>query len=461
MLALIPDWAIHYDAFWDAVKKRNYWFINLRYIAVSMLFCFIVFTELYPGFSYSPQQLKILLITNAAILVYNVLFQISGSFIKNEPGRLNFLHFSFFQIVADLCALYVVVYYTGAVESPLKMLFIFHMIIGSLILPGKIVYSLAFLVVGAFNVIAYLEFAGIIPHHKLFGFLPTSLYDDGYYIFITVTFFSFVVLSCVFIANRIARELYLLEQNLVGSLEKLNKAEKEKQRYIMAVVHEIKTPLSAVNSYLKIILSKLLGEMSPQIEERLIRAESRSDEAIELINNVLRISRLKLLDEFSVEKIHVRNTIDRVISKLNSLIEQKNVSIEINDESKATELSGDPFLIEMVLSNIIGNAVKYSHENGRVCIHLLRYDRFYTIKISDNGVGIPEKEIPKLFDDFYRASNVKDKGYEGTGLGLSVVKLIVERHGGTITIKSPSEIGDKNYPGTDVEIAFQVGDTSK
>jgi len=79
-------------------------------------------------------------------------------------------------------------------------------------------------------------------------------------------------------------------------------------------------------------------------------------------------------------------------------------------------------------------------------------DKYVEIEVTDNGIGIPNEDINKIFNDFFRASNIKDKSYEGTGLGLSVVKQIIEKHGGSISVESPSKLAMENKPGASFKI---------
>jgi glucan phosphoethanolaminetransferase (alkaline phosphatase superfamily) len=137
-----------------------------------------------------------------------------------------------------------IVYFTGTIETPLFMLFVFHMIIGSLILPEVVIYSVAVIVVALFNILVFGEYYGIIPHQSIQGLLSFPLYNSIKFLIAYDVVFTFVIFISVFLANKIARQLYQIEQELIESIDKLNTAEIEKQKYIIGIVHEIKTPLS-------------------------------------------------------------------------------------------------------------------------------------------------------------------------------------------------------------------------
>jgi two-component system phosphate regulon sensor histidine kinase PhoR len=110
----------------------------------------------------------------------------------------------------------------------------------------------------------------------------------------------------------------------------------------------------------------------------------------------------------------------------------------------------------LAFSNLLGNAVKYTHEGGRIHFDISEEgNNKLLLEIADDGVGIPEKELPKLFKQFFRTSNIKHKGYEGTGLGLSIVKEILGQHDWEISVESPSRLSDNIGPGTSFKIIIK------
>ncbi len=117
-------------------------------------------------------------------------------------------------------------------------------------------------------------------------------------------------------------------------------------------------------------------------------------------------------------------------------------------ERKKKKLKAIRFLLDIAISNLIGNSIKYGVDGGIVEVTINSDSKNIYIEVCDDGVGIPENELPKIFKEFYRAVNVRKIVSEGSGLGLSVVKRIIERHGGTIKAKSPSRMATKDRPGT-------------
>lgn len=449
MINLIPSWAKHYEEFWMTIRRRNLWFIKLRYAAVVMLLIFIFYPKYFLNVELTSSQHKSLLIITFSILLYNVLFHFFRRYLKHDANSFNPLHLSVIQMIFDLIALMLVVYYTGTVESPLLLFFVFHMIVGSLILPGFIIYGFAAVLVFVFFMITVGEYFLIIPHHHVIGYLPSHLHQHFNYVLAINVTFGFMIFMIVLISNRMAKQLYMREQQLIESIEKINAAEKEKQRYIIGIIHEIKTPLTAVHSYLDLVLQKFLGPLDEAVEQKLIRAKRRSDEAVELINSILKISNMKLLDTVASESMMIDSVVKSTIASQMVNAKAKQVTIKYRDERKQKKpLLGDSFLIQIAVSNVINNAIKYVDFEGLIEVVIEDDDDKVIIKVSDNGIGIPKKDLNKIFVEFYRASNIKDQNHEGSGIGLPVVKQIIERHGGTVKVESPSHLGTSGKPGT-------------
>ena len=256
MLVLVPEWAHFYGEFWKAIRMRNLWFIRLRYFAVIILVGFLLIGEYLLNFDFSQVQMKAIIIISCIILVYNLVIHKTRNYASCEPDKFNALHISLIQMIIDLIALMVLVYYTGTIDSPLYMFFIFHAIIGSMILPGHLVYLISGLISTVFSLLVFLERFQVINRHVIHGLFSGVRNHTLSHDIIFLIIFACMLLISVYIANKIARQLYKREQQLRSTLEKLKESEIAKQKYTMGIVHEIKTPISAVMSILELIHSK-------------------------------------------------------------------------------------------------------------------------------------------------------------------------------------------------------------
>lgn len=458
MIMLVPEWAHHYNEFWAAIRKRNLWFIQLRYIFITILLLFVFVGEYLLEFQFTEIQFTAILTTAFYILLYNVIIHISRKHVGCVPRKFNCMYLSLIQTVLDISALFVLIYFTGIIESPLYMLFIFQTIIGSMILPGIVVYTITTVTCIIFIAMVFLQHFGYIESHLIVGLIPEMMEHAFTYDILVVTIFTFIMMCSVYLANTISRRLYKREQQLRDYIIKIDEAEITKQKYIIGVVHEIKSPINAVQSILDLVLNKYLGPVSNEIEEKLKRAKTRSEESLELINNVLNISKLKLLDVSNKEEISLSEIMHDLLDKYYETASSKNITIKLADKRKRKKIiSADKTLLELAFSNLIGNSVKYGRQDGTILIELIDLSpEIVTINIHDDGIGIPTLEVTTVFDQFYRASNAKKKSYEGSGLGLSLVKDIIEKQKGNIELTSPSKIGSDQFPGTTVKITLQT-----
>lgn len=449
MIELAPRWTKDYPEFWDTIQRRNIWFIHLRY-SVSILIFLLYFLGKYIfDFKFSDNQTIAIILLSIFILFYNVIIHITRKYVKCEIGKFNKLHLSFLQIVLDLSVLFILVYYTGGKDSPISMFFIFHMIIGSLILPNYLIYSICIMIIICFSTVAFLQHYGILSAHLIENLNISFTNESIFSVIVLIGVFSTIMLVSVIFTTILSRHLLTREHQLRNTLVKLNEAEVSKQKYIIAIVHELKTPIAAATSFLDLILSSILGPVSNEVKDKIIKAKKRTTESIYMINNILQLSKIKLLNTIEKKDIQLTPIIKELVDSLYPTAAKKNINLAFPDIMKDDIwLKGDKELLKLAFSNLISNAVKYTPNEGIIIISISNDNENLIISISDNGIGIPEQDIDKVFNQFYRASNVKNEGYEGTGTGLSVVKEIIENHGGKVEIESPSDIGSKERPGT-------------
>jgi len=358
-------------------------------------------------------------------------------------------------MILDLTALMVLVHFTGVIFSPFYMFFIFQMVIGSLILPGRVVYFIGSLVIIIFGSLILLQHYSVISLHLIAGLYLAELPHTIMYDITFILMFSGMMLITVLLTNTIAVRLYQRERQLWQTLGELKDTEKAKQKYIIGVVHEIKTPIAAVQSILDVIINGFMGPVSEEILIKLERSRKRTIEAVTLINNVLHLSKIKLLNITKMDDVDLVEIINRLIDNQLDNALSKNITINFEDLRNVNKkLKGDTVLFELALSNVLGNAVKYNLSNGNVKISLSNKGNNAIIDVADDGIGIPEEEKRKIFNQFFRASNIKGQQYEGSGLGLSVVNEVITRYLGRIEVKSPSTIGTDVRPGTSFIISL-------
>ena len=453
MLNFVPTHTIDFEQLWTLISTRNRWFINIRYYIIAAFVLFVLIMQYVFKINFNDEQLWAFAIITSCLFLINIFYGFvdRSGIIKNAVDGFNQLHFSFNQIIIDFLAIALITYYTGGIESPFYLFFIFHMIIGSMILPNYVVYTFSGIVVTYISTFSYLEYIGTIPHFNFGNLLTVPLYTNSRYIMIFVSAFGVMMFVSVFLANNITRAHYQRSQMLKLTLNRLRDAEKTKMKYTMGIVHEIKSPIVGAQSNLDLVLNGYTGETNTLATDKIRRARIRTDEAIAIINDILKISKLKLLDNLNKEDINIVEFIKNTFEKKDSQLLSMNVETKITDNRKdKSNIKGDIALFELVFSNLLGNAIKYNSSGGNIEVIIDNNENGEVeIIVADDGMGIPDEDKSKMFHDFYRSSNAKQKGIEGTGLGLSVVKEIIEQHDGTITFNSPSRLTKEGRRGAE------------
>ncbi|HWR61118.1 MAG TPA: ATP-binding protein [Clostridia bacterium] len=235
----------------------------------------------------------------------------------------------------------------------------------------------------------------------------------------------------------------------VTEQEKLDKMRKE---FVANVSHELRTPLTTIKSYTETLLDGAM-ENREYTESFLRVINSESERMTRLVKDLLQLSKLDYdKTEWNMKSLNMMNILRDCVVKMEMAAKQKNQTLSFEAVEALCEINGDKDRIEQVIINIIGNAIKYTPENGGIRVGAAMNGNNVEIRIADTGMGIPNEDLPRLFERFYRVDKARSRAMGGTGLGLSIAKNIVEAHKGSIRIES--EYGK----GTEVIIAFPCED---
>ena len=212
-----------------------------------------------------------------------------------------------------------------------------------------------------------------------------------------------------------------------------------KTEFVSLASHQLRTPLSAINWYTEMLLSEDAGAITDMQREYLGEVSRGSRRMVELVNALLNVSRIEL-GTFAVqpEPTDVVELARDVINELKSKILEKKLRIEEVYAENLPKMMVDPKLTRIVFQNLLTNAVKYTPEEGKISISIAMSadETMFTIAVSDTGYGIPKEDQSRIFTKLFRASNIREKETDGTGLGLYIIKSIIEHSGGTVTFES-------------------------
>lgn len=228
------------------------------------------------------------------------------------------------------------------------------------------------------------------------------------------------------------------------SLER-EQIEKMKSEFVSVASHQLRTPLTGIKWFSELMLRGKAGAVSVDQKDFLTQIHDSNERMIKLVEDLLNVSRIETGTKFEIKKIPTDMVpmLDSLATDLVGLAEKHKVKImRAENFPKTLMLSVDADKIRQVFGNLLSNAVKYSHDGGIVTVGLYppRAD-VITFSISDTGLGIPEKAQSRMFEKFFRAENVQTQETDGTGLGLYIVKAIVEGHGGKIWFESEENVG--------------------
>ncbi|MEK7867877.1 MAG: ATP-binding protein [Candidatus Omnitrophota bacterium] len=226
-------------------------------------------------------------------------------------------------------------------------------------------------------------------------------------------------------------------QELEKLNEELKNLNKMKSDFISSVSHELRTPLTSIKGYASILMTGKLGDVLPAQKERLEKIDKHSNSLVHLINNLLDIARIESGNvQMEMKDISIKEMLDSIVDIIIPQVKEKNISLKINSKIKFDRIKVDPSQMERVFLNLLSNAVKFTPEKGMVIIEIKEKNDDIQFSIEDTGIGIPTQDIPKVFQEFFRADNALDQKIKGSGLGLSLVKKIIEAHKGKIWFDS-------------------------
>ncbi|MCM8796670.1 MAG: ATP-binding protein [Candidatus Omnitrophica bacterium] len=226
-------------------------------------------------------------------------------------------------------------------------------------------------------------------------------------------------------------------RELTRALNEVKAVSKRKSDFISSVSHELRTPLTSIKGYAAILLNEKLGHLPDEVKERLEKINRHSDELVHLVNDLLDIARIesgKVI--MKKELLDLRYLVREVADLLGVQIKGAKLDFAMDIPDSASTIFADRSQIQRVFINLIGNAIKFSPEYGKISVAAKSIDGAIQIDVADTGYGIPQDALEKIFEEFYRVDNPINQTVKGSGLGLSLVKYIVEAHGGKIWVKS-------------------------
>jgi len=238
--------------------------------------------------------------------------------------------------------------------------------------------------------------------------------------------------------SKVFEKFNLMLDSIASVRERDEMVSSLKSDFITTVAHQLRTPLSAVKWSVKIILDQDFGPLNIDQKTVLMKGYESNDRSIRLVNNLLDVDRIdsgKLQFEFAPTDLVA--LIDNVIDLVSPRALERGVNISFTGKEKGIpQVNADAPKLRQVVQNLIDNAVKYSYPGGKVRITIDRAGDKIVTKIADGGIGIPKDQQQKIFGKFFRADNARKLQTDGSGLGLYIIRRIIEKHNGEVSFKS-------------------------
>lgn len=220
---------------------------------------------------------------------------------------------------------------------------------------------------------------------------------------------------------------------------KERQVDKAKTEFVSLASHQLRTPLSAINWYAEMLLAGDAGKLSKKQKDFVDEIYNGNQRMVSLVNALLNVSRIELGTlAIDPKPTDFSAMAESVLGELKKIITEKELVIESKYDNSLPQIDADPNIIRIIFQNLLTNSVKYTPEKGKVMVVLEKKEPNILIKIADTGYGIPSDQKERIFEKMFRADNVKERDAGGTGLGLYLVKAIVEDAGGKIWFESPS-----------------------
>ena len=228
-------------------------------------------------------------------------------------------------------------------------------------------------------------------------------------------------------------------------ITRLKQLEKIRQDFVANVSHELRTPLTTIKGYAETLLD---GALKEDLASQFVQVIKRhTDRLTKIVEDLLMLSKIETKEfQLKMEMISLPNLIDDIIDFLKEPAEKKKISLSRHEIHSSLAIRADRSYLEQVLINLLDNAIKYTPEGGRVIVSAVEKDsKDIQFSIEDNGIGIPNEDLSRIFERFYRVDKGRSKELGGTGLGLSIVKHLVQAHGGRVWVDSQLGKGSTFY----------------
>jgi len=415
-----------------SLNKVITWFITLRWIACGGVGTVLIITS---SIFHFQLEYKILYITTFLVIFLNLLYSFYYFKYKNKHLQRREIHLFFqVQIIGDYILLLALVFFSGFIENPLIFFFSFHIIITSFLFTYRIVIIYTSSLIVVIVTISLLQLFDKIPIYPLFteyGNMAPAVR------LVQTAGFTALLIIVAYLTTSIIGKTDARGKQFEVELNKYKSLDKIKSNFILQVTHELRGPLAAISGFHEMIILGITGEIPEDTKNIIGKAVRRTDNLLTIIGEMIDFAYMKSGDNitFNIDELSVREIFSDNMDNVATKADQEEVHLSAACP-KHLKIKTNRDLLNIILGNILFNAVKYTLPGGNVSLIASEKGHELHIVVEDNGIGICDDEIEKVFDEFYRTRRAMELEKDGTGLGLSIVQRAVSALHGRIIVYS-------------------------
>jgi len=433
----------------DSLRVRIGWFVNLRWMAVFAILAAIPIGQRMLGFNIAYDQIFLL----AALLIgLNLVYFFLFKYFPFQHFRQELI-FTEVQLITDLVIISFLIHYSGGLANPFFFLYIVHIIISAILFQGAMPYINALLVAALLTTWTLLEYFQVVPVYLIEPEqMPLPL------IITTLMAFYILIFAITYVLEDFLNRYRTLHSVCDAKGHLLEKTMLERDKMFRFTAHELKSPLTTLRSMLSVIEELYADQMPDEARDMISRAVSRNDQVLLMVKDMIEIAQYKHgTPDQEIKDVDFEEMLSKMIEPQRVYARDKKIDLSIQSLPKPFIMRMDLRSLERVVVNLVHNAIRYSPEGARVTVRPFVSANHFGFAVEDTGIGIAREDLAKIFEEFYRSKNAKHKEKLGTGLGLCLVKQIVEQLRGTIDVDS--ELGKGSV--FTVKLPKKIRDLSK
>lgn len=418
----------------DDTFRQLRWFVRLRWLAMAGVLVILPAAWFLLRLRFQPTPL---LAVTAWIGAYNIFFWLR---LRRRPANRRLARLALAQIMLDLCSLVLLLYFAGGIENPFSFFLVFHVTIAAIIFPGQgslVITTLAF---GLYALMVGLDWSGAIPHFPLTGLYAVSPYRAAGPVMANLLVFGSTLYIVRYFTAAISRRLSWRTNQLAEANRKLLEADRNRLQAVMTVTHELRSPAAAAASLLEVV-ERVKPEEQPALIER---ARQRIGGLLRLTGDLLDLHQLELgTTNVETAPVPIAEVVEAAVTEYAALARERGVTVGVELPSDIPLARANARYLEFTVRNLLANAIQYNRPGGMVTVSARVTGELLEVEVADTGIGIPEADLPRVFDIFYRGDEAKKTDRLAPGLGLSLVKRLVETQGGTVWVESEAGKGSR------------------